>query len=68
MVLKKHKFYLRANALTEDVPLVIFFKAMGIESAQEIVQLVGTSTEAMEAFSGSIELCHELQIFTASQV
>jgi DNA-directed RNA polymerase III subunit RPC2 len=31
IVLKNDKFYLKHNTLSEDVPIVVVFKAMGIE-------------------------------------
>ena len=39
---KNGKFYLKHNSLADDIPIVVVFKAMGMFSDQEIVQLVGT--------------------------
>ena len=36
MVAKGGRFYLKHNTLTEGVPIVIVFKAMGVESDQEV--------------------------------
>jgi DNA-directed RNA polymerase III subunit RPC2 len=41
--------------------VAVIFKAMGIISDQEIVQMVGTEDFIMTAFSGSIEECHKVQ-------
>ena len=41
-IITKHaKFYLKHNSVSEDLPICIVFKAMGIESDQEIVQVCG---------------------------
>lgn len=50
------------------MPVVIVMKAMGVESEQEIVQMVGTEDNILSAFSPSIEECHKFQIFTQTQV
>ena len=49
--------YLNFNSFTEDVPLVIVLKAMGMESDQEIVQLIGSSHPFNEMCVPSIEDC-----------
>lgn len=41
---KKGKFFLQQNALVEDTPVCIIFKAMGVESDQTIMQLIGMSS------------------------
>jgi DNA-directed RNA polymerase III subunit RPC2 len=41
---KNRRLYLLHNTLTEPVPLVIILKAMGIESDQEVVQLIGSKS------------------------
>jgi DNA-directed RNA polymerase III subunit RPC2 len=40
VILKKDRIYLKHNILTEDIPIVIVLKAMGIQSAKEILVLV----------------------------
>lgn len=40
---KKNRYYLQQNALNEDMPVCVIFKAMGYESDQSIVQLIGQS-------------------------
>nr|XP_039254006.1 DNA-directed RNA polymerase III subunit RPC2-like [Styela clava] len=64
---KKGKFYLQQNALTEDTPVCIIFKAMGVESDQAIMQLIGTDESIMSLFASSIEECHRLEVFTQLQ-
>lgn len=31
IILKNEKFYLKHNSFTEDIPIVVAFKAMGVE-------------------------------------
>lgn len=47
--------------------MAVVFKAMGIQSDQEIVQMVGTETSVMSAFAASVEECQRLQVFTQQQ-
>eukprot|EP00049_Salpingoeca_infusionum_P023354 m.11617 g.11617 ORF g.11617 m.11617 type:complete len:1137 (+) comp5753_c0_seq2:128-3538(+) len=64
---KKGKFLLKVNTLGEDVPVSIVFKAMGIESDQDIIQLIGGDTLAEEAFAQSLEMAMLLDIHTQEQ-
>lgn len=54
--------------LFQDVPIVIVFKAMGIESDQEIVQMVGSEEQILVAMVPCLEECHQAQVFTQTQV
>ena len=65
--LKNNKVYLKHNSLGDDVPIVVILKAMGLESDQEIVQLIGCEPEIADLFAGSIEEPHNLQIFSQQQ-
>ncbi|CAM9438711.1 unnamed protein product [Choristocarpus tenellus] len=38
---KNGKVYMKHNSLGDDVPIVIVLRAMGLQSDQEIMQLVG---------------------------
>ncbi|XP_048688146.1 DNA-directed RNA polymerase III subunit RPC2 isoform X3 [Caretta caretta] len=67
MIVKQGRFYLRHNTLSEDIPIAIIFKAMGVESDQEIVQMIGTEEHVMAAFAPSLEECQKAQIFTQMQ-
>jgi DNA-directed RNA polymerase III subunit RPC2 len=53
--MKHGKCYLKHNTLGDDIPIVVMLKAMGLESDQEIVQLVGSEPELVDAFGDSIE-------------
>ncbi|CAF3552571.1 unnamed protein product [Rotaria socialis] len=63
----KGRYFLAHNSLTDDIPIVIIFKAYGIQSDQEIVELVGYEDHIVNSFSASIEECHRLGIFTQMQ-
>ncbi|KAG7279008.1 hypothetical protein CRUP_001949 [Coryphaenoides rupestris] len=67
MIVKKGRFYLRHNTLSEDAPIAIIFKAMGVQSDQEIVQMIGTEEHVVANFSPSLEECQKAQIFTQTQ-
>ncbi|CAK8685076.1 unnamed protein product [Clavelina lepadiformis] len=67
VIQKKGLFYLQQNALSEDMPVCVIFKAMAVESDQSIMQLIGTEENVMSLFASSIEHCHKLEIFTQLQ-
>ncbi|KAK3076927.1 DNA-directed RNA polymerase III subunit, partial [Coniosporium uncinatum] len=56
VLLKKGRLVLRHNILTEDVPVAIVLKAMGVQSDQEILLLVaGQDNVYQEHFSPNFE-------------
>ncbi len=59
IVMSKAKMYLRHNAFTEDINVVIVMKAMGAESDQEIVQLVGEEEELAMLLIPTIQDCKQ---------
>ncbi|XP_011300375.1 DNA-directed RNA polymerase III subunit RPC2 [Fopius arisanus] len=61
------KYYMRHNIFQDDIPVTVIFKAMGIVSDQEIMQLIGTEEEYMKKLGSSFEECHTLEIFTQQQ-
>lgn len=66
--MKKDKIYLKHNSLADDIPVVIFMKAMGIQSDREIAQLVcGNDHDLHEAFSINVEEASRLRVFTQLQ-
>ncbi|XP_070566303.1 DNA-directed RNA polymerase III subunit RPC2-like [Ptychodera flava] len=67
VIIKKGKYYLKHNTVSEDIPIAIMFKAMGIECDQEIVQMIGTEDQVLSAIAPSLEECHRTQIFTQTQ-
>ncbi|XP_050737527.1 DNA-directed RNA polymerase III subunit RPC2-like [Eriocheir sinensis] len=64
---KNGKYYLKHNALTDDVPVAIVLKAMGVASDQEIMQMIGTEDHIMTSFAASLEECARLNIYTQTQ-
>ena len=52
----------------QDVPIAILFKAMGVESDQEIVQMIGTEDIVLSSLAPCIEECHKAKVFTQTQV
>lgn len=55
ILLSRHgKYFLRHNSMTEDLPIGIVFKAMGITSDQEIMQFVGTDEQTQNRFGPSL--------------
>jgi DNA-directed RNA polymerase III subunit RPC2 len=59
---------LKHNSLTEDIPIAIIFKGLGITSDQEIIQLIGLEEYIMETLTPCIYEAHSHQIFTQAQV
>jgi DNA-directed RNA polymerase III subunit RPC2 len=65
---QKGKMYLHQNGVSEDVPIVVLFKAMGMQSDREIYELVaGNDDEYGDAFSINLEECAKMEIFTQQQ-
>ncbi|CAG5128580.1 unnamed protein product [Candidula unifasciata] len=64
---KRDRYYLKHNIFSEDIPVAIAFKAMGVACDQDIVQLVGNEEEAFDAISPCLEECHRAQVFTSLQ-
>jgi DNA-directed RNA polymerase III subunit RPC2 len=64
---KNDRIYLKSSSLGDDVPIVIILKAMGLESDQEVVQMVGCEPELMDLFAGSIEEPYTAGIFCKQQ-
>jgi len=53
--------------LEKEAAIAVVFKAMGVVSDQEIVQMVGTEDKVMTMFAASLEECHRLGVFTQEQ-
>lgn len=65
IVLSRHgKYFLRHNSMTEDIPVGIIFKAMGITSDQEIMQFVGSDEATQTRFGPSLLDVVNHKIFT----
>lgn len=61
---RQGKYYLRHNSMTDDIPIVIIFKAMGVVADQEIMQLIGTDTNTQNRFAPSIYEVINHKIYT----
>lgn len=65
---KQQKVHLKHNSFSSDIPIVIFFKALGIETDQEIMEMVcGKDLEFMDLFLPSILESAEQEIYTQKQ-
>jgi DNA-directed RNA polymerase III subunit RPC2 len=65
---KQNKVHLKHNSFSSDIPIVVFFKAMGIETDQEIMEMVcGQDIEFMDLLLPSIVEAAELEVFTQIQ-
>jgi len=67
IAVKHGKYYLRHNTLQEDVLVIIILRAMGIESDQEIVQLIGTEDSVIGSLMSTLEDTQKLDINTQEQ-
>ncbi|CAG8539382.1 19658_t:CDS:10, partial [Dentiscutata erythropus] len=65
---KNDKITLKHNSISEEIPIVIVMKAMGIQSDKEIAQLIsGGNQTFLNMFSPNIEMCASMNIFTQKQ-
>ena len=67
IIVKQGKFYLKHNVFEKDIPIAVVFKAMGVTSDQEIVQMVGTDDNVMTTFAACLEECNKTAVFTQLQ-
>ena len=67
IVIKSGKLFMKHNTLGDDMPIVIVLKAMGIQSDQEIVAMVGSEPDVVDAMAASLEDSSALKIFTQQQ-
>ncbi|KAB8339007.1 hypothetical protein FH972_021946 [Carpinus fangiana] len=68
VLVKKGKIYLRHNVLSEDVPIVIVMKALGIQSDEEILLLVaGEDSVYQDEFIINFEEAAKLEAHTQQQ-
>lgn len=65
ILLSRHgRYFLRHNSMTEDLPVGIVFKAMGITSDQEIMQFVGADEQTQNRFGPSLLDILNHKVFT----
>lgn len=65
--MEKEKIYLCVNQFTSKVPIMIVLKAMGMESDQEVVQMIGRDPRYSELLLPSIEDCVKEAVHTRNQ-
>ncbi|CAK9196787.1 unnamed protein product [Sphagnum troendelagicum] len=64
IIVKHERIFLRHNTFSDDVPIVVVLKAMGMESDQEIVQMVGRDPKYAGILAPSLQECSALGIHT----
>lgn len=64
---KAGKYYIRNNMFQDDILITVIFKAMGIVSDIDIIQMVGETEKYLDKFIACIENCQELGIFSEKQ-
>jgi len=67
VVVKQGKFYVRHNAFVEDVNIAVVMRAMGIESDQEIFQLIGGKETLVMKLVPTLQACLDEGILTKQQ-
>uniref|UniRef100_A0A453NI50 DNA-directed RNA polymerase n=1 Tax=Aegilops tauschii subsp. strangulata TaxID=200361 RepID=A0A453NI50_AEGTS len=63
----KEKIYLHLNQFTKPIPIIVVMKAMGIETDQEVVQMVGRDPRYGDLLYLSIQECATERIYTQQQ-
>ncbi|XBH75333.1 hypothetical protein VPH35_102108 [Triticum aestivum] len=67
VVMEKEKIYLQLNQFTKLIPIMVFMKAMGMESDQEILQMIGRDPRYGDLLFLSIQECASERIYTQEQ-
>lgn len=68
VVLKKGHLYLKHNSLTEDIPVAIALRAMGVQSDHEILLLAaGNDAQYQDEFAPNLEMAALEGVFTQEQ-
>lgn len=64
---KNNRVYVRHNSFTDELPAVIVLKAMGIETDQEILQMIGTNKHHAECIHLSMQEAIESRVLSQRQ-
>ncbi|XP_021756496.1 DNA-directed RNA polymerase III subunit 2-like [Chenopodium quinoa] len=67
IMMEKEKIYLHLNRFQNKVPIMVVMKAMGIESDQEVVQMIGRDPRYSALLLPSIEECASFGVKTQRQ-
>uniref|UniRef100_A0A1D1YTE4 DNA-directed RNA polymerase subunit beta n=2 Tax=Anthurium amnicola TaxID=1678845 RepID=A0A1D1YTE4_9ARAE len=65
--MEKEKIYLQLNQFNKPIPVMVIMKAMGMESDQEIVQMVGRDPRYGSLLLPSSQECAAVRIYTQKQ-
>ncbi|XP_039135098.1 DNA-directed RNA polymerase III subunit 2 [Dioscorea cayenensis subsp. rotundata] len=65
--MEKEKIYLQLNQFAKPIPILVVMKAMGMESDQEVVQMLGRDPRYGSLLLPSIEECASERIYTQQQ-
>uniref|UniRef100_A0A0E0GNX9 DNA-directed RNA polymerase n=2 Tax=Oryza TaxID=4527 RepID=A0A0E0GNX9_ORYNI len=65
--MEKEKIYLQLNQFTKPIPIIVVMKAMGMESDQEVAQMVGRDPRYGDLLYPSIQECAFERIYTQKQ-
>ncbi|XP_078171952.1 DNA-directed RNA polymerase III subunit 2-like [Carex rostrata] len=63
----KEKIYLQLNQFVKPIPIMVVMKAMGTESDQEVVQMVGRNPRYGDLLLPSIQECSSERIYSQEQ-
>ncbi|KAI4141596.1 MAG: hypothetical protein L6R39_005272 [Caloplaca ligustica] len=65
VILKNDRIYLKHNVLTEEIPICLAFKAMGVHADQQVLLLCAGEDEAyQDLFAPNFEECAKLGIYS----
>ncbi|KAF7825950.1 DNA-directed RNA polymerase III subunit 2 isoform X1 [Senna tora] len=67
VVMENEKIWLLLNQFPKKVPIMVVMKAMGMESDQEVVQMVGRDPRYSSLLLPSIEECAKSGVYTKEQ-
>ena len=62
--MKNGRVYMKHNVLSEDVPIVIIFKALGVNDRETLLLVAGHDATYQDRFGINFEECTRLDIFT----
>ncbi|XP_060177518.1 DNA-directed RNA polymerase III subunit 2-like [Lycium barbarum] len=65
--MEKEKIYLELNMFKTKVPIMVVMKAMGMESDQEVLQMIGRDPRFSALLLPSIEECANLNVYAQHQ-
>eukprot|EP01071_Lankesteria_metandrocarpae_P009672 Lankesteria_metandrocarpae@DN5237_c0_g1_i3.p1 len=64
VVFKPPALYFRHNSFVDDIPLCVVIKALGVETDQEMFQMIGTGELDYEVLSCSLQAAQDDGVFT----